>query len=75
MDEWLSVGDADFVQKADARLTELVSNARAVVIASHNHSMIRDKCNVVIKLDHGRIASLERTDVRSSVQDSQAIAW
>jgi lipopolysaccharide transport system ATP-binding protein len=62
MDEWLSVGDADFVQKADARLTELVSNARAVVIASHNHSMIRDKCNVVITLDHGRIRSFERTD-------------
>ena len=73
LDEWLSVGDADFIQKADARLTDLVRNARAVVIASHNHTMIRDKCNVVIKLDHGRIASFERTDARTSLQDHQAV--
>jgi lipopolysaccharide transport system ATP-binding protein len=66
MDEWLGVGDADFLKKADARLTELVRNARVVVIASHNHAMIRQQCNVVITLEHGRIAALERTDVASS---------
>ncbi len=61
MDEWLGVGDADFLQKANARLTELVRNARVVVIASHNHSMIRQQCNVILTLEHGRIASFERT--------------
>jgi lipopolysaccharide transport system ATP-binding protein len=62
MDEWLSAGDADFVKKAEDRLTKLVRNARLVVIASHNHSMIREKCNVVLTLEHGRVASLERSD-------------
>lgn len=60
MDEWLSVGDADFVIKAKARLTSLVDKARLVVIASHDHAMIADQCNVVIHLEHGKIASVSK---------------
>ncbi|MBE0590422.1 MAG: ABC transporter ATP-binding protein, partial [Hydrogenophaga sp.] len=36
MDEWLSVGDADFREKAAKRLKSLVDNASILVIASHN---------------------------------------
>jgi len=60
MDEWLSVGDADFANKAKDRLTSLVNKARLVVIASHDHAMIADQCNVVIHLDHGKIASVSK---------------
>ena len=60
MDEWLSVGDADFVTKAKVRLTSLVNKARLVVIASHDHAMIADQCNLVIHLEHGKIASVSR---------------
>jgi lipopolysaccharide transport system ATP-binding protein len=42
MDEWLSVGDADFVQKASDRMNGLVKNARIVILASHNHAMVKD---------------------------------
>ena len=55
MDEWLSVGDADFVMKAKDRLTDLINKARLVVIASHDHAMIKDQCNIVLKLEHGRL--------------------
>lgn len=54
MDEWLSVGDADFVFKAKERLTNIVDKARLVVIASHDHQMIADQCNVVYHLEHGK---------------------
>lgn len=62
MDEWLSVGDAEFVQKAKAKLTQMVGKARLVVIASHNHAMIKDQCNIILTLEHGKIVSTERTD-------------
>lgn len=60
MDEWLSVGDADFVNKAQAKLTEMLGKARLVVIASHNHAMIKDQCNIILTLEHGRIVDIER---------------
>ncbi len=60
MDEWLSVGDADFVNKAKDRLTSLVNKARLVVIASHDHAMTANQCNLVIHLEHGKIASVSR---------------
>ena len=60
MDEWLSVGDADFVIKAKDRLTKLVNKARLVVIASHDHSLIADQCNIIVRLEHGKIFSIEK---------------
>jgi len=60
MDEWLSVGDVDFVSKAKQRLTELVGKARLVVIASHDHAMIAEQCNIILRLEHGKIVSTER---------------
>jgi len=61
MDEWLSVGDAEFIHKAKERLTTLVNKARLVVIASHDHGMIRDQCNTVMTLEHGKIVSVKKT--------------
>jgi len=60
MDEWLSAGDADFASKAKERMTSLISKARLVVIASHDHNMIADQCNIVIHLEHGKIASMTK---------------
>lgn len=55
MDEWLSVGDAAFVDKAKARLDWLVRYARIVVIASHDLGLITSQCNKILKLEHGRL--------------------
>lgn len=60
MDEWLSVGDADFVRKAEDRLMQMVSKASILVIASHNAAVIDKLCNVRVKLEHGRIVSVDR---------------
>lgn len=61
MDEWLSVGDAEFVQKAKARVSQLMEQARLVVIASHNHEMIKDQCNIILTLEHGKIVAMTNT--------------
>lgn len=60
MDEWLSVGDAEFVQKAQARLIHVVDKARMVVIASHDLALIENQCNVILSLEHGKIVKSER---------------
>lgn len=59
MDEWLSVGDADFSAKAQKRLMQIVDQAKILVIASHNENLIRSNCNRIVRLDHGKIASIE----------------
>lgn len=66
MDEWLSVGDAEFSQKAAARLDALVSNASILVLASHSPELIARVCNRKIHLEHGTILSDERLDASAS---------
>jgi len=55
MDEWLSVGDDDFADKAQKRLLGLIGNAKLLVIASHNKDLIRKMCTRVLHLEHGKI--------------------
>jgi len=55
MDEWLSVGDADFGLKAAARLDSLVNKASILVLASHSPELISRVCNREIRLEHGRM--------------------
>jgi len=59
MDEWLSVGDADFSAKAAQRLETLVGNASIVVIATHDPSLIERVCTRKISLEHGKLTSDE----------------
>lgn len=55
MDEWLSVGDASFNEKAEKRLNDLVQSSRILVIASHSRELIEKTCNRAIWFEHGRI--------------------
>jgi lipopolysaccharide transport system ATP-binding protein len=55
MDEWLSVGDAEFSVKAKQRLDELVGQASILVIATHDPALVSRICTRSIKLEHGRM--------------------
>lgn len=55
MDEWLSVGDAGFAEKASKRLESLVEQSSALVIASHSRELIARLCNRGLCLEHGRL--------------------
>ncbi|MCT8179358.1 ABC transporter ATP-binding protein [Variovorax sp. CY25R-8] len=55
MDEWLSVGDAEFTEKAEKRMRDVVAKSGILVLASHSPDLIAKECNRVIHLEHGRI--------------------
>ncbi len=55
MDEWLSVGDAAFNDKAERRLSDLVQASRILVIASHSRDLIEKTCNRAMWFEHGRL--------------------
>src|SRR5687767_9777102 len=55
MDEWLSVGDERFRQKAESRMAELLRATSILVIASHSKKLVLDTCNRAIWLEHGRV--------------------
>jgi lipopolysaccharide transport system ATP-binding protein len=59
MDEWLSVGDADFTEKAEKRMRDVVSKSGILVLASHSPALIAKECNMVVKLSHGRLEPAE----------------
>jgi lipopolysaccharide transport system ATP-binding protein len=60
MDEWLSVGDASFRDKAQKRLDELIDKASILVIASHDPDLISNICTRKIHMEHGKIISDEQ---------------
>jgi lipopolysaccharide transport system ATP-binding protein len=55
MDEWLSVGDENFKQKAELRMNDMVRSTNILVIASHSKELVLKTCNRVIWLEHGKI--------------------
>ena len=56
LDEWLGAGDEHFVDKAKSRMASFVGRSRAVVIASHNRTLVEAVCNKLLILQHGRMA-------------------
>lgn len=55
MDEWLSVGDDDFREKAAERLNHLINRAAIVVIASHDKGLLARTCTRILHVEHGKI--------------------
>ena len=55
MDEWFLAGDANFMEKAKARLEELVRGAEILVLSTHSLNIVRDWCTRVIWLEQGHI--------------------
>lgn len=62
MDEWLSVGDTEFREKAAQRLSAVLEDTRVLVIASHNRKLLERLCTRIIVLEGGRIVSDLSTD-------------
>ena len=62
VDEILSVGDADFQAKSRARMMELMGGGTTVLFVSHSLPQIREMCNRVIWLEHGRVKMIGSAD-------------
>lgn len=55
VDESLNAGDARFVQKAKARILNVFDKAKAVILVSHDISIVKELCTRVIWLKKGQI--------------------
>jgi ABC-2 type transport system ATP-binding protein/lipopolysaccharide transport system ATP-binding protein len=55
LDEGLSAGDASFEAVAEARVNNLLSRSRILVMASHSMGLLKKWCNKAILLERGRI--------------------
>lgn len=62
MDEWLSVGDRHFVEKARERLEEFVERAGVLVLASQNASLLERVCSKGVLLDAGKVKAIGPID-------------
>lgn len=62
VDEILSVGDADFQEKSRRRMMELMTGGTTVFFVSHSLKQIREMCNKVVWLEHGRVQAFGATE-------------
>lgn len=54
LDEVLSVGDGAFRRKSGERMREILNNGVTGILVSHSTAQIRELCNKVLWLDHGK---------------------
>jgi lipopolysaccharide transport system ATP-binding protein len=57
MDEWLSVGDADFAEGAERRLNDYLDQSSILVIATHSDALVQKLCSRRIELHQGCVVS------------------
>lgn len=62
MDEWLSAGDASFIDKAETRMDSLVGSTGILVLASHSHTLLKQVCNKGLLMEHGEIKFIGNID-------------
>jgi ABC-type polysaccharide/polyol phosphate transport system ATPase subunit len=55
MDEMIAAGDAQFLEKAQRRMGELLERARVLVLASHSEAILHAFCTKAVWLEKGRI--------------------
>lgn len=54
LDEVLSVGDGAFKKKSENKMRDILSRGVTGILVSHSVEQIRDMCNKVLWLDHGK---------------------
>ncbi len=69
LDEILSVGDAKFRKKSEARLNSLIEKGVTVLFVSHNTDQVRRLCNKAMILEKGKIVALGDTETVASEYD------
>ena len=55
LDEALNAGDVSFYEKASIKIQELIKDAKATIIVTHNISFIEKVCTRAVLLDKGQV--------------------
>jgi len=66
LDEVLSVGDARFKKKSEAKIMQLMEGGTTVLFVSHSLEQVRRICNKAMILDHGTLKSIGDIDTISA---------
>lgn len=63
LDEVFAVGDGQFRKKSKERMNQIIHNGNTTAImVSHSMETIREQCNKVLWLDHGRMVMMGEPD-------------
>lgn len=63
LDEIFNGGDASFKEKATARMKEIIYKANIMIMVSHDPQLVKNLCNRVLWIDHGRLIADGPTDL------------
>ena len=63
IDEVLSVGDAAFQKKCEARMSRMLTDDTTLLFVSHSKDAVRSMCKKAIWLDKGRVVMMGSSDV------------
>lgn len=55
LDEWIGAGDASFRDRITKRLNEIIDKSSGLMLASHNHGLLKRTCNKGLVLSNGEI--------------------
>lgn len=61
-DEMLAAGDIEFLQKAKARMDNLVSKAKMLILVSHDLNMVSSLCTKVLVVHQGQICFIGKPE-------------
>ncbi|WP_066018470.1 ABC transporter ATP-binding protein [Endozoicomonas atrinae] len=59
MDEFFSVGDDSFQEKAEKKIISHINNSSILVFASHSEELLKKFCNRFIRLNHGELENID----------------
>ena len=62
IDEIFGAGDADFFQKSQKRMNELIDRSNILLFASHSNELIRNYCNKAMVMRGGELLFFGSTD-------------
>ena len=62
MDEILGVGDADFQQKSQNRMMEMMGGGTTVLMVSHDIKQIREMCDRVVWIEKGQLVKIGKAE-------------
>ena len=73
MDEWIGAGDRRFADQARERLKKMVESAGIIVLASHQHDLLKRICNKAVFLKAGQLQAFgDIDDVLEAYEDAKA---
>lgn len=63
LDEMFSTGDAGFQEKSQKRIHKIIDESKIFVFATHDMGLIKNYCNRIFKLDHGKVIEISKSEI------------